>query len=34
MKNKYDKYSAYPPVDISDRKWPNKTIPIHQFGVQ
>ena len=26
MKNKYDKYSSYPPVKISDRKWPNKTI--------
>ena len=26
MKNKYEKYSAYPPVKISDRKWPNKTI--------
>ena len=26
MKNKYEKYSAYPPVKILDRKWPNKTI--------
>ncbi len=26
MKNKYDKYSSYPPVKILDRKWPNKTI--------
>ncbi len=26
MKNKYEKYSAYPTVKISDRKWPNKTI--------
>ncbi len=26
MNNKYDKYSAYPPVNISDRKWPNKVI--------
>ena len=26
MKNKYEKYSAYPPVKISNRKWPNKTI--------
>ncbi len=26
MKNKYEKYSAYPTVKILDRKWPNKTI--------
>ena len=26
MKNKYEKYSAYTPVKILDRKWPNKTI--------
>ena len=26
MKNKFEKYSAYPPVNKSDRKWPNKTI--------
>ena len=26
MKNKYEKYSAYPPVKISNRKWPNNTI--------
>ena len=26
MKNKYDKYSAYPPVKIFNRKWPNETI--------
>ena len=26
MKNKYEKYSAYPQVKILDRKWPNKTI--------
>ena len=26
MKNKYEKYCAYPPVKILDRKWPNKTI--------
>ena len=26
MKNKYEKYSAYPPVKISNRKWPNRTI--------
>ena len=26
MKNKYEKYSAYPPVKNLDRKWPNKTI--------
>ena len=26
MKNKYEKYSAYPTVKILDRTWPNKTI--------
>ena len=26
MKNRYEKYSAYPPVKILDRKWPNKSI--------
>ena len=26
MKNKYEKYSAYPTIKILDRKWPNKTI--------
>ncbi len=26
MKNKYKKYSAYPPVKNLDRTWPNKTI--------
>ena len=26
MKNKYEKYSAYPPVKNLDRTWPNKTI--------
>ena len=26
MKNKYEKYCAYPPVKILDRKWPNKCI--------
>ena len=26
MNNRYDKYSAYPPVEISDRKWPSKTV--------
>ncbi len=26
MKNKYEKYSAYSPVKILDRKWPDKTI--------
>ena len=26
MKNKYEKYSAYPTVKILDRKWSNKTI--------
>ena len=26
MKNKYKKYSAYPPVNNLDRTWPNKTI--------
>ena len=26
MKNKYKKYSAYLPVKIQDRKWPNKII--------
>ena len=26
MKNRYEKYSAYPPVKNSDRTWPNKTI--------
>ena len=28
MKNKYKKYSAYPPVKNLDRTWPNKTITI------
>ena len=26
MKNKYEKYSAYPPVKISNRKWPDNNI--------
>ena len=26
MKNKYEKYSAYPTVKSLDRKWPNKTV--------
>ena len=26
MKNKYEKYNAYPPIKILDRKWPNQTI--------
>ena len=26
MKNNYEKYSAYPPVKNTNRKWPNKTI--------
>ena len=26
MKNKFEKYSAYPPVKILDRKWPNNII--------
>ena len=26
MKNKYEKYSAYPPIENLDRKWPNKII--------
>ena len=26
MKNKYEKYSAYPTIKILDRKWPNKAI--------